>query len=320
MPRFLLLLLLLSACAVPPNADDDDATVADDDDAAADPLDTFYADVAGALCGAAFRCCDGDSRGQYFAAWEANSHLAAWADALPPADEASCREAVAGMVEVVPFGDWVRAAQDGSVGFDPAAHAACLDRLEAATCGDEVQDALLDGTCFGFGAPAGGDAQRSMFVRDATAGACAPLNDGVGAAYFGTCDPHESFCCYEGPDCGNPFREDGSRREGTCEDAAAEGEACSALPPIRLCATGMSCDPISGTCAVVATGPLALGEACIDAGWNPLGTCQDSFCDLFGDGTCTELLEDGAACFGAEECSSGACDGTCVEDTFCTSP
>jgi hypothetical protein len=38
--------------------------------------------------------------------------------------------------------------------------------------------------------PAGGDEQRRMFARTATAGAaCGPIRDGIGATFYGTCDP-----------------------------------------------------------------------------------------------------------------------------------
>ena len=73
--------------------------------------------------------------------------------------------------------------------FDGAAFTSCVAALDGA-CGAPARAALFDSTCFGFAPPAGGDAQRRMVHRVAGVGAgCAPVRDGVGAAFFGTCDP-----------------------------------------------------------------------------------------------------------------------------------
>ena len=70
-----------------------------------------------------------------------------------------------------------------------------------------------------------------------------------------------------------------------------------------------------------ATAPLALGAPCMDAAYNLLGTCTDSYCDVFGTRACEALKVDGATCASYEECASGACPGgTCGPDPFCVAP
>lgn len=326
--------LLVSACGggsssppadAPPTSPD---APADPDAPDAPPqggLATFHDDAAAAICGALFRCCDGGDVEEYFAAYRANERLAAFVDRLPPAvelDEASCREVVAEMIEVTPFGDWVDAAEADRVGFDAGAFDACLAELDGAACGAEVRAALYDGTCLGFAAPTGGAEQRRMFTRTAGVGtACAPLRDGVGAVFYGTCDPTAAFCCYADPanpelGCTFPFDGDGNARAGTCAAIAADGQACSTAPPLQLCATGLSCDD-TDRCRLDGTAPLAVGEACVDQAFNVLGECQASYCDLLGTGRCEPLRDDGERCGAAFECASGRCAGTCVTNDVC---
>ncbi len=298
-------------------------------DAVGDPpaLDRFYADAADAVCGALVRCCDDTAQQEYFAAFAASELLVEFRDRLPPEvtlDEPACREVLAEMWTIVPFGDWIRAAERGDVTFDGAAFAACTATLDGATCGAGVRAALYDGTCLGFAPPAGGAEQRRMFHR--TAGvdhACAPIRDGLGAAFFGTCDPTAAFCCYTNVDdpelgCTYPFDGDGVPRAGTCAAAVAPAGACSVTPPLAICQTGASCDADTLRCVAESSAALAVGEPCIDAGFNLLGECVDGFCDIFGTSRCAALRADGAACGAGYECQGGACPaGTCAPITSC---
>ena len=149
--------------------------------------------AAGSICKALSRCCDATSVKDYFAPWAQSTLLASFAAKIPPqhafADDAECATTVKQMIDITPFGDWVAAVAAGRVAFDPAALAACKATLDGAACGKDVGAALFDSTCLGFGPPAGGPFQRSMFQRlGKTGDACSPIHDGVGAAFFGSCD------------------------------------------------------------------------------------------------------------------------------------
>ena len=321
------------AAATPPPDDAvvapaDDAGVAPADDAAVgDGLTTFTDAAATAICGALFRCCGSSDLEVYFSTYRASELLAAYRDRMPPRatlDEPGCRALVAEMLGVTPFGDWIREAAAGNVTFVPPAFAGCLADLGDAACGEEVTRALFDGTCLGFAAPAGGAEQRAMFRRERGPGAsCVPLRDGIGAGFFGTCDPTVSFCCYDDaahPDrgCTYAFDAAGNPRTGSCATAAGVGQPCSIMPPLVLCQTGLDCDGESGKCVAPVTASLAVGAPCVDQSYNLLGECVNSFCDVLGSGLCAPLGADGASCISGYECRSGSCQGgACGAVTFC---
>ncbi len=329
----LFLLLLLAGCPVagdrPIDADDDDAAGddddADDDDIADDDDATgadVLADVSGAICDGLLGCCSADDHDLYFAAPASNELLASFVDQVPPItplDASSCPSLVADMFTITPFGDWLDAVASGAVQLDEAGYASCLDALQTASCGAEMRAALFDGTCFGFAAPGGGEDQRASFVRTGAEGAsCTAIRDGFGAGFYGTCDPTQAFCCFDDGSgtCAMPFDGDGAARSGTCATASTEGEACGWLGDVQLCATGLEC--VGDVCAAPLTAPLAVGQDCVDSGFQLLGECVDSWCDLFGSRQCEPFRDLGAACFGGEECSSGLCDaGSCVPNTIC---
>ena len=237
-------------------------------------------------------------------------------------DEASCRLVVEEMLDIIPLGDWVRASNAGDVTYDAGAAAACVAALDTAACGQPARNALWDSTCFGFAAPSGGPEQRSMFHRTRPVGStCAPVRDGVGAAFYGSCDPTTSFCCYEVPGrtgCQYPFDAAGVPRSGTCAPVAAVGAACGIAAPLKLCATGINCADDTQTCVAPVATPLAVGERCLDASFNQLGECQGSFCDALGTSRCEPQRANGAACTGGDECVSGLCNSVCVPMTICT--
>lgn len=274
--------------------------------------------VAIAVCSLAMRCCDADSLSTYFGFWTSNPNLTELVDGLPPTDLEACRQDVAALMTEIPLGDWFEAVEDGTVSFNESAFSSCLQDLDAASCGAEAREALFDSECFGQAAPLSGEAGRSFVDRTQTEGLCTPINDGIGSSFFGTCDPALAFCCYGDSECGFPYGEDQSPQEGICQPASGLGEACSPAPPIQVCQSGLSCDASSGTCIALSTDQLNLGEECIDDAWNLLGECVESYCDVLGTGLCEALKADGEACFSPEECTSGACDGTCTPNELCS--
>ena len=288
---------------------------------------SFAGDAAAALCGALFRCCDTASVTEYFTGLATDERLAPFAAKLPPKStvktEEACKELLTEIIPVGSFGGWLDAAVAGKVTFVPKAVASCVATLDSAACGAPVRSALLDSTCFAWGAPSGGDEQRSMFVRTATTGLeCTPIEDGFGAAFYGTCDPKVTFCCYKDPTkpgiCGFPFGENGTPRSGTCKATSPIGAACDAFKDVQLCKTGDTCDATTGKCIVPTNETLAKGQTCIDSAYNLLGSCKDSFCDVFDTKKCESLKTMGAKCLGSEECDSGNCNaGGCAPMTFC---
>ena len=293
-------------------------------------LATLTTDAATAICATLFRCCDGADQADYFAPYLNNDLLSDFHDQLPPAvtlDEASCRSVLADMLDITPLGDWVAAATSGMVTFDGDAGTACLAALDGASCGEAARDALFDSTCFAFSAPTGGAEKRAYFDRTGATGAsCLPIRDGVGAGFYGTCNPASHHCCYidaSEPElgCTYPFTGEGVARSGTCAPVAGLAQECTAIPPISLCATGVDCDYDSGTCVARSDAPLAIGSPCIDASFLTLGECVDSWCDLFGSKNCEAKKADDSACSAAYECMSGACvEQSCTEPTMCVSP
>ena len=278
--------------------------------------------VAAAVCGALYRCCADDLE-TYFGAYAANELLAAFKPRLPPADEPSCREILEEMLDIVPLGDWIRAVDQGAVMYEPAVATSCLAALDGAACGQSARDALWDSRCFGFAPPAGGPERRTWVTRARGAGeACGPIRDGIGAAFYGTCDPGTSFCCYAEPGrtgCQYPFDATNDPRTGTCTPVAPAGSSCASTVPVTLCASGTDCDADTQTCISPVDTPLAAGQLCIDAGFHSLGTCQTAFCDLFGTKRCEPVRADGAACAGGYECGSGLCrEQVCRPMDLCT--
>lgn len=292
--------------------------------------DALTATAAGSICKALSRCCDATSVTSYFAPWAQSTLLASFAAKIPPqhafADDAECAATVKQMLDITPFGDWAAAVMAGRVTFDPAALAACTATLDGAACGHDVSAALYDGTCLGFSPPPGGPFQRSMFHRLGKMGdACSPIHDGIGAAFFGSCDPTGFFCCYadaQSPGkCALPFDKNGVARAGACAPASKLGATCSVLGNVQVCVTGASCDSVSDKCVSDGDAPLALGDLCVDGSFNLLGICQNSWCDLLGSSHCEAPKAVGSACAGGEECLSSACvSGKCGAPTFCKGP
>ncbi len=305
-----LLAALLAACSSAKAPQTTDAPPAITPDAMPVSAADLPKRIAASVCGALFRCCD-DDLDTYFGAYAANELLKEFKPRLPPANEASCRSVMEEMLAIVPVGDWVRAVGTGTADYHPAVAASCLAALDTAACGKPARDALWDSKCFGFAPPSGGTEQRTWVTRGRAVGeTCGPIRDGVGAAFYGTCDPTTAFCCYSEPGrtgCQYPFDAQNHPRTGTCSAVAAVGAACSIGAPVKLCGTGIDCDADSLKCVGEVQAQLASGQPCIDAGYHSLGTCQSSFCDVLGTKRCEPMHADGAACGGGDECSSGLC-------------
>lgn len=263
----------------------------------------------------------------YFASYALDDLLVAYKPKIPPqkqfADVAECSSVLAEMMAIVPFGDWVSAVKAGQAEFVPAAFAACTSALEKATCGAEMEKALFDDGCLSYYAPAG-PKQRSVFVRKNTVGApCMPIKDGVGARYYGTCNPNESFCCYAKPEdpmniCAFPFDANGVARMGTCKATSATGGDCSfGLSTVQLCKTGEDCDGGTNKCVAPPTTPLQVGDICYE-NFLSTGECQNSYCDVLGTSKCEAFKADGATCTADYECLIGNCEaGKCAPSTYC---
>ncbi len=314
-----------------PNDDDvaanDDDVLTNDDDAGVDDDDTtgslsgaFLSEVSAAVCNGLVDCCGSDALALYFGPMRDHALLAPLVGQMPPNAELTaetCPGLLASAWDITPFGDWLRAVDAGSVAFDEDLYGNCLADLHTASCGEQMRTALWDGSCFGFSAPFP-PKQRSVFERSGSEGdACTPISDGIGAGFFGTCDPTRAFCCFDDDgSCGLPYDGEGNARSGTCAPVADAGEACSLFDPVSLCATGLEC--IEGGCVEPATTPLSVGDPCIDDLFTLLGDCVDSYCDMFETGTCQPLVGSGADCTAGWECESGVCEsGQCVENTMC---
>ncbi|TNE51159.1 MAG: hypothetical protein EP343_03465 [Deltaproteobacteria bacterium] len=289
-------------------------------------IDNLTQKIAEGICGALFRCCNKDSVNFYFSPYKNSPNLPEFSKKLPPEvplDAQSCPALVKAMIDVVPFGDWIKASKEGLVTFQAAEAQTCLDALKNATCGTQIRAALFDSTCFGFSPPGGGDLQRKMFKRTtAPGGKCVVIRDGVGSGFFGSCNPKQGFCCY--PDSsGDPskcsYPKTGSK--GVCKQAAAEGESCKSLPPIQVCATGLSCDSGTRQCVAPSNATLQQGDVCADKSYNLLGTCKDSWCDITGSKKCEPLKADNEKCLGSFECKSQSCNkDTCGASPICNAP
>ena len=182
--------------------------------------------------------------------------------------------------------------------YNPQGFEECLNELNGANCGEEVREALFDPQCFGLSAPEGGDKQRKMFDRTAQAGTtCQPLSDGFGGLYYGSCDPQTTFCCVydESLDGCDPYPVPGE--EGICQTASLEGESCSTVTPLQLCATGLECSYTTGICEAAASEPLEIGASCYDSSsFTITGDCQNSWCDLLGSGLCEPVSSENESC------------------------
>lgn len=300
-------------------------------DAGVTTLDEMLPAAADAICSALFRCCDATSVADYFERATSRPALQSYKSQVPPQvtlTETQCRDVVGQMLGVAPFGGWIENANAGRVTFWPGEVNGCYDELAAAACGAPVYAALHDPTCFGFDPPVESTEQRRMFRRNAGAGAaCVPIfDDGYSAKFYGTCAPAEAFCCIvddANPASGCALPSEGL--SGTCQAAGGSDAPCSVEVPLDLCGAGLFCDTSVHACALESQDPLSAGAPCVDGNYNPLGVCQDSWCDVAGTRVCEMRKGDGADCYDAAECDSGYCEnpgpaGQCAAWVLCVGP
>ena len=290
-------------------------------------VEEFVAVAAATICGKLATCCDEASINTFFAPFVATAGdpadlYAAYTASIPPNapfDAVTCPALLRDLYLAGPFGSWAAKVAAGQVTFASYAAEGCVQNIENAACGAELQAAIGYGSCVDIAAPEPGT-QRPMFVRTGSAGdSCSSIRDGFGGLYYGSCDPTASFCCQgDAGRCGLPTL----AGEGVCVAAAQEGESCSYFGDITLCATGLDCDLDLGRCVSTVLPEIARGDTCYDTVTGDfLGECVDSWCDFFGTGRCETLGLIGATCLSGEECESGYCAaGSCAEQNFCKGP
>ena len=289
-----------------------------DDSPSSLEVSALISEVSDAVCDLLTRCCSETDRSIYFEGIAIQQRIidAGLDGAIPPAvawQDFSCKETLAEVFEVQPFGAWVDAVEAGLATYHAEEGRACLEALEGASCGAEATDALFDSSCFGFSPPMSSLTPRRMFTRTAALGeTCMPLTDGVGGAIFGTCDPTIGWCCRESASGSCGLSPDS---EGTCVAAGGEGDSCGFVPTMSFCQTGLYCG--TDSCVIDALDLLQLGDPCFDDN-GLLGDCVESYCDMFDSRICEPLKSFGEVCEMPYECISGACDtGTCNDPDYC---
>ena len=277
-------------------------------------------EAAKSVCSALTRCCDADSQKFYFDPFRDAEFLQEYQAQLPNGelmDEASCLSLMKNIYPKIWLGSWLERVAANEAEFDGNAAATCLATLDNAACGEPLRDALFDTTCFSNSAPGGGDEQRVIFKRTQTAGAsCAPVRDGFGGLYYGSCQAENSFCCIE-DSMGNCSPFPSLSKTGTCKTASQLDEACNDFP-MQLCATGLFCNTNILKCEKPTYSPLQVGEACME-GIDFLGDCVNSWCD-FSSKKCEPLKAPGKSCSFSMECDTGWCsdkDKTCIANPIC---
>ena len=240
-----------------------------------------------------------------------------------PLESDTCPTLLEELYPQIWLGSWLERVEAREVIFNSEAADACAT-LRNASCGEELRAALFDPTCFSNIPPSGGDEQRNLFSRlPRFDEACAPIRDGFGGLYFGSCDPNRSFCCVASDELDGgctPFPVPG--KTGTCKPTASLGESCNDMP-LALCKTGLFCDDDTYTCQVDSYEPLSLGQNCMDENFL---RCSATVWIAIAAGMMVSALvlkATGDTCTYAFECNSEFCapdTGTCIEDPRCEMP
>ncbi len=292
----------------------------DRDDAPVFPVDDLIERIATATCEAMNHCCQGNEIESYWRSIANNPRFEEVADTLPPNaeyDPEGCTEQLSAAFEIAPFGGWVDAVRTGVVEYNADAADRCLETLANAECGEALNLALFDGTCFAFQAPVG--AHRQAFERTSQIDdVCTALTDGTGGSFFGTCDPETSWCATVHADGRYGITTAG--QQGVCVSAAGEGEQGGLFPSASGCQTGLNCN-VDNVCERrIDPLPAQMDEPCYDAETYTLfGDCQTGFCDMLGTNTCQPLRDAEEACFSSFECASANCDnGVCSARVYCS--
>lgn len=283
-------------------------------------VDKLTARAAAEICTRLDECCASEDYDWYLGAYlsdERNMDLVAQLGDEPEWTLETCTSFLKPAMENTWVGSWLSAMDEGLVGYRAESVGECIESLREADCGESLRNTLLDPQCFGYYPPSGGEEHRLIFERSAAAGeSCAPIADGFGGLYYGSCNPEEAFCCVDTEYGCQPFPTEEDR--GTCVTASKVGEACSSMP-IQLCVTGAEC--IEDVCTEVSYDELQLGETCYNTEkYELLGYCKDSWCDMFGSAACEPLQQPGETCEADWECSTNWCDvssAVCVENRVC---
>ena len=327
---FLLIISVLSGCSAQDtnlgNAENTATTASNDRPTVALTAGNIVQELSAAVCERLTSCCNETDQNEFFSNFIDDERLAELAPMMPPNAPLTADTCPALLEELYPqiwLGSWLERVEAREVIFDSDGAQACMANLHAASCGQEVRDALFDTTCFSNIPPGGGEEQRKMFSRlPRFDEPCAPIRDGFGGLYFGSCDPSRSFCCVGADELDGgctPFPVPG--KTGTCKPTSALNESCNDMP-LQLCETGLYCDDEDYTCKADTWEPLALGQTCLDESFMLLGDCTDSYCS-WDEGICMTLKSKGDTCNYSFECSSDFCDADtlkCSEDPRCEMP
>lgn len=281
-------------------------------------LDDLVDSVVAATCDSLSRCCNGDEVLNFWRGIVANERLAHLASSLPPEVEYNadtCLTMLSDVFVMMPLGPWIEAVRSGQASYDAEAAHDCVERLNDAQCGPETTQLLFEGDCFSFQPPLSGD--RRPFSRLQTESEeCTPIADGVGGAFYGTCDPHSTWCATMN-DATAALTPIGST--GVCVAAAAEGEPCGLFPSVSVCQRGLECGLDDVCVAKVELVDIPMGETCYDrADFTVLGDCADGYCDVLGSNLCEPAKSAGSECSVGYQCQSGNClDSLCSERAYC---
>ncbi len=178
-------------------------------------------------------------------------------------------------------GELDEAVARGTVCFDDAAAAACLDALATLPC-DELLHATLE-LCMRATRPRLAPGEACVDDRECIAGRCV-----TGASCPGTCEalPAEGEACADLLDCAPGLY----CTSGTCRAPQPEGAPCQA---VVQCQAGLLC--VDGSCAP----GLPEGERCA-----PFECDETSYCAVAGN-VCRARGGEGASCSEPEECLEG---------------
>jgi len=293
-------------------------------------LQNFIPIVADAICRKITNHCNQKSQTEFFRPILASEELSKkYKNSLPPIKKGlthnDCVKILSDVLEVRPFGKWIKAAKTSQVMFNEKGFDLCLSELKNAKSGADTEKALYDSQCFAYQPPMGGKYQRKMFDRTAAAGdSCSLLNDGFGGLYYGTCNAAVSYCCYNDQDKpGSCSVFPAKYQKGTCAKASIVGGRCGYDFKAQRrfnCQTGLECNS-KGFCEKPISKLIDKGSNCYDSkNYKMLGYCKSGFyCDMLGTKSCENKIDLGQTCTGSEQCKSTYClNKVCSSRQFCS--
>lgn len=216
-------------------------------------------------------------------------------DRMAVPDEATCLTVFAEVCNAVYEPQYRALVDRGLLALDAIGVEACQDHLQAVACA--LQPGDLDGPCGGMWrglAPVG--SACSYGVESLVCGAASTCV--LGLDFCGTCEPAAALGDACGADAAR-CHDTAACVEGVCVARARPTEPCSASQPCRV---GASC--VDGVC--VAPAVVSVGEECDQARRCPYKAACVA-------GTCVATVLLGEPCGAAIPCADGACDGgVCV--------